>query len=183
MSSADLENTNSWVFRFLAHGLSIEDVDINNETVSSPGFYINETTGSSTSQSVASSLVPSTTSIQYLSSTAAATSVTATATPSTIATSHSSSGLSTGAKAGIGVGAALGGLVLIVLGFFAARKHQSKSHKRTSPKVVANGHQPVNETKPPQENGKHSHVTAPEYTPLSELEPLQSHKNVNELPS
>jgi hypothetical protein len=47
-----------------------------------------------------------------------------TATASTAAPTNNgnSGGLSTGAKAGIGVGAAIGGLLLLALGFFIARK-------------------------------------------------------------
>ena len=71
--------------------------------------------------------IPNTASASYNPFTASATSTSATST----ATSNSdsgSSGLSTGAKAGIGVGAAIGGILLLALGFIIARRTAHSRH-------------------------------------------------------
>ncbi|KAF2650986.1 hypothetical protein K491DRAFT_682541 [Lophiostoma macrostomum CBS 122681] len=62
----------------------------------------------------------------------------ATSTPTSSSNSNASSGgLSTGAKAGIGVGAAIGGIALLALGFFLARRTANKP--KAAPEGAAAG--------------------------------------------
>lgn len=50
-------------------------------------------------------------------------------TATAVSTNHGHGGLSTGARVGIGVGAAIGGILLLVLGFFIARKTATNTNK------------------------------------------------------
>jgi hypothetical protein len=85
----------------------------------------------------------------------------------------SSGSLSTGAKAGIGIGAALGGLALLALGFFVARRTGHK--KDVAPVAPVAPIAPVTPYMPEKEQRRYeldtSNRTELPYSPVSQMSP------------
>ncbi|KAI0192496.1 hypothetical protein F4808DRAFT_442831 [Astrocystis sublimbata] len=142
--SSELSDAPSWSFKFVPF-----DTVPDTEQISSPQFNLTGgTSSSSTTSSSSSTSAPTSTSSSSSTDAATATSSTngntdpsstpapsPTNTPSLPPTSNSdnnnndnsTSTLTPGAKAGIGIGAAIGGIALIALGWFLARRRPSSS--------------------------------------------------------
>ncbi|KAI0013841.1 hypothetical protein F4779DRAFT_295702 [Xylariaceae sp. FL0662B] len=165
--SSELADTNIWVFRFIPSGGEIDDGD---GEISSSLFIIADattssiSTTSSTTTSMSSGIALSTT---HSDPTADTTSVSGTSSSSSslAPTDPPSPGLSVGAKAGVGVGAGLGGIILVVFGWFLGRRL-----KWVSPAVheaTDNKHDPASGAGPGGWNHGNTPVTELEFAPTS----------------
>ncbi|KAI1081982.1 hypothetical protein F5B20DRAFT_578755 [Whalleya microplaca] len=140
--SSDLATSNIWNLCFVASGDAMDG-----DNIASPLFIVDPTTSTnsvtSTTTSISSGMAMSTT---HSDPTADTTSVpgTPTSSSSLAPTDPPSPGLSTGAKAGIGVGAGLGGIVLVVFGWFLG--YRLKPLNPATNEAIGNKHDPASGT-------------------------------------